>query len=456
MLSVRTWVCTLTIIVHLSTASVQSLNPRFDESHPQTPTFPSVDKVAGNGGSRDDVHCYRVSSQAHYGIIDLHSCDLLIDYLRKKARVIALHHDRHDHWYKFAGVDCMIDIFGGSKDASVSEKLLANVAASIIYGSCVMSGRGGVASFGEDEYFLSISSAPAPGPGPVPPPIARAPAVQSSTGVINTTSPDPPITTIQCYRGAGYGHIDLEACDFLLRDMDRGPKLATYRPGQNAHWGDASCNLWLIAGNRPASIWTPRIARQGRNILTTCKWPQDRGGVGFLGTAGFQVAIRSDPSSSRPSGARTADFHVHAPRFVSPPPEAVLVTPSFNRSGPDRVGKPHQGPSMTCHSTRSLPLNDNDCIEMFAHLSRRDGEIPERALSSAQGYRYGLETCRVKVKALTEGVEVGYPEIAKQVNLILRTCSVYRRRAGTGGVRWTERYGVEVYTRRSRTPTDQA
>ena len=292
MLVILIWTLSLLAWIHSTTSLPQQAATDHDLRREQISAQPSFGSANLTMDRLDDVHCYHESSKAHYGPIDLDACHLIIGWWREYSRRIMLHNDRSKAIY-FDGINCRVEIFGGSVETFVQEQVLANAASSIIDIHCRDSARGGVVPFGEDEYFLSIYSKPSyrPALGSTAPNATSSAQLSVHSSI---TQEWDLMDTIQCYDGANYGRINRGVCYRILQDMRRQPQLGTYHPGQKVHWGNPFCHIWLFEGSQPAQIWSVNIAQTARTILSMCS-RKNLGGVGHLGIGGFHVAVRADP-----------------------------------------------------------------------------------------------------------------------------------------------------------------
>ena len=436
MLLIITCALSLLAVYHPSTSLLQQAGTEQEARREPASTQPLSDGAKFIARSLNEVHCYPTSSRMYFAPIDFRACHWVIDWLRMDSRRVGLYKD-HKKTYHFTGFNCKIEIIGGSRDITVKQLALADVATSIIHDHCREPGRGGVASFGDDEYFLSIYSEPRPWLSMGSMAAGNNVTMATAVDISKRGGPDL-IDTIQCYDIAGYVQVNLRACIGVLQAMRRLPQVATYRPGARAHWGNPSCSVWLLEGSQSAEIWSVDVARLARTILSVCN-RERLGGVGLLGVGGFHVAIRADPPSFQTPRGGNDPMHVKSSENMAPPTAKTLAR---------HVGSPFTIPYVLCYGPGHLRLDDNDCINTFARLQHMDADVPLRRPGAVIPYQFGVGTCRAAVRPLEFGIEMQFREVGRHVEDILKYCSVYTGRSGTGGEKKMKGYSVEVYRAR--------
>ena len=259
---------------------------------------PAVAKL--NVSGTEETHCFTQSSGNTFGILDNRACSATINWMMQLDKSIHLQSDVGiaGKW-KLEGLNCRIEVFGGSKDMMVRVYTLARIAAHIIHVTCKPSGRGGVTPFGDDQFFLSIWSSPFPNVGlnvnastntfPTPSSTDVADVVRNSSTTLRKGNPIRDITT--CYR-RNYPEINQPACRKLIRELLRDSSRRTVRPRFRKVWeeGLGECDIVLVGGPTYESFSSREVANIALAIVRDCTI-SGRGGETLIGQKGSTVEI---------------------------------------------------------------------------------------------------------------------------------------------------------------------
>ena len=542
----RLWITAVLVLIRIISCLVQNGIVENAAQETSGAALSPASLFAQKGFWIHEIHCYGTNAGRSFGVIDMRACNATINLLKRSTKTILLETDYGiKAAYELQGVNCAIEIYGGSEEVRVSERLLSRVASDVVHNTCKELGKGGVASFGDDDYFLSIQSRPL-GLGTTTPNITRdqipaalvadldvsqkakchgegyvklnqqacqklleevmkdrrprilrprlrkiweeglgecdivltggtaedyisprdvvetalairracavfgrggqAPIGQKGAtveiytilrggpsqlvgdvedGYSNTSVPQVrsrpgygnELETIQCY--TQYGRVQREACDRVLRKLDRQPQLVTYQPNQNIQLGDQGCELWIFQGSRPIQIWSNVIMRKAREILVRCS-SDGHGGVGHLGLGGFQVAIRS-PSVTLQS--------------TPPNPDMAGISSSGALDLPTSAMKPRSLEARADLDVRCTQnfhrksSGDDECTKLCERLHRRR----ELGLHPRKQQNYGFGICRMEVEPRKGTVRVSAPTATQEGLSILRRCSGLRERGVAHG-----------------------
>ena len=404
-------------------------------------TAVSIEQSQSSFEDPHQIHCYLRSSAAHYAVLDWAACSVMINRLRKTTRTFALENDC-DKPFRWPGLNCVIKIFGGSKDEVVTGEQIADVAHDIIHRSCRSTGRGGVSSIGVDEHFLSVYTEP----------VAHIDAennTEPSTELAGIS-----INNIDCYYKLDFARIQRGACDATLREMDRQPRLALYKPRRGVYWGNPSCYVWILEGTHPTKIWSPDIAHAAKTILWECAG-RGLGGVGRLAIGGFHVAVQAKHVSPGSMLTTTGPGLNGTTSAMFKRTTTLSLTNQIpSRTITEKANGPPQASRIRCRGS-AYPLNEHDCISLFARLQAIDMDIPLRPSTMPVSWTYEVGSCHVAVRVRVDNLELQYHVVGQYVESVLRHCSIREHGVGTGGVIRMDAYDVNLYATglRSKVPS---
>ena len=394
-------------------------------------TAASVEQSQAGIEEPHQIYCYRRSSAAHYAVLDWAACSVMINRLNKSKRTFPLENDC-DETFGWPGLDCVIKIFGGSKDEVVTGEQMAEVANNIIHKSCRSSARGGVSSLGVDDHFLSIYTEP------------TAHVDAGNHTELSTELAGISINDIECYYKLDFARIQRGACDATLREMDRQPRLALYKPGRGVYWGNPSCYVWIMEGTQPAKIWSPDIAHAAKTILWECA-ARGLGGVGRLAIGGFHIAVQAKHIIPNPVFTTTGfGLNNSTSALFKRTTAWSLSEQNPSRMITQKADRPRPASRIRCRGS-AYPLYEHDCITLFANLRAVDTNIPLRPRNMPVSWAYGVGMCRVAVRAKEDNLELRYNAVAEDVQSVLRYCSIREHGVGTGGVKRMDAYDISLY-----------
>lgn len=373
-----------------------------------TPSPPS--NVIANVSTTHETHCFPDNSARTYGIIDNDACDEVIQRLWKRNKLIRLDSDDGiAASYEIRGQNCRIDIYGGSKDSVVRERVLAEIASDIIHGNCKHSGRGGVSPIGADEFFLSIESKPLHGTDTV----SGVPQDASEAPALNSSATERTV----CY-GQSHAKINQPACAKLVGKLFKDTRRPTLKPKSRREWeeGLGECNIVLNVGAVPDIMSTRDIAQVALAVLRGCK-ALGRGGKAYIGQRGSTVEIQTilEHHTSNP----LSDATLNSSRVPAPVP----------------LSSPGSTP-INCYENY-FPINRYACrrvLQSMDRLPRLGNYQPD------QNQKWGDQYCEVWLFAGDKAIEVWSSTVMKAAKELLSDCAF----RGHGGVKNMGIAGCEV------------